>query len=177
VAVFGGLLALAVVLMAAVVAIGLPGNHRHKPAPVAATSTQPTTTVRTTPTVTEPPARTQTQTTQTTPTDTTPTDTTPTDTTPTDTTSPGAAAPVDECHDGIDNDHDNLIDAAQDDGCLANDTEAPVNRLTATTHAHTPSPPTSSECNDGIDNDGDGLIDSEDPSCPGPTEYPSDAPG
>jgi hypothetical protein len=173
--VFGGLVAIAVVMMCAVVAIGLPDNHRHKHAPVAATSTQTTTSARRPPpTVTEPPTTQTTPEPPAAPTDTTPTDTTPTDATPTDTTSP--AAPVDECHDGIDNDHDNLVDAAQDDGCLANDTEAPVNRLTATTHTHT-TPSTSSECNDGIDNDGDGLIDGEDPSCPGPTEYPSDAPG
>jgi hypothetical protein len=175
--VFGGLAAIAVVLMGAVVAIGLPGDgHHRKDARVGATSTQTTTTARRPPpTVTEPPARTEPQTTPqppAAPTDTTPTDTTPTDTTATDTT--GALPAADECHDGVDNDHDNLVDAAQDDGCLNNDTEAPANDLTASTHK---APPASTECNDGIDDDGDGLIDGEDPSCPGPTEYPSDAPG
>jgi hypothetical protein len=168
-------------MMGAVVSIGLPDNHRHKLAPAAATSTQTTTSAPRT--VTEPPATTEPRTTpkpatDTTPTDTTATGTTPTHTTPPDTTSSGAPPPVDECHDGIDNDHDNLIDAAQDDGCLASNTEAPVNQLTATTHKRThTTPSTSSECNDGIDNDGDGLIDGRDPSCPGPTEYPNDAPG
>jgi glutamine amidotransferase-like uncharacterized protein len=56
---------------------------------------------------------------------------------------PGTQTP--QCSDGVDNDGDGLVDAA-DPGCV----DAGDNDETD------PAPP---ECNDGIDNDGDGLVD------------------
>ena len=52
------------------------------------------------------------------------------------------------CADGIDNDGNGLIDAA-DPGC----------------RGVTPETPAAGNCNDGVDNDGDGLVDTLDPGC------------
>jgi hypothetical protein len=61
------------------------------------------------------------------------------------------------CSDGLDNDGDGLVDAA-DPQCLTPDSaEGPggVGRIAAV------------QCNDGLDNDGDGLTDGQDPGCLG----------
>ena len=59
-----------------------------------------------------------------------------------------------ECADGIDNDLDGLIDAAQDPGCSGpGDTSEQEATL---------------PCDDGLDNDGDSLIDLQDPVCVDP---------
>lgn len=55
-----------------------------------------------------------------------------------------AAVTTEICDDGIDNDGDGLIDAADPD-CIQ--------------------PPQPEICDDGVDNDGDGLVDHEDPDC------------
>ena len=53
-----------------------------------------------------------------------------------------------ECADGIDNDHDGLLDM-EDDGCSYSDDDSEL----------------IPQCNDGEDNDGDGKIDGADPMC------------
>lgn len=58
------------------------------------------------------------------------------------------------CADGIDNDGDGLIDAAEDPGC---DGGADGSELAST-----------AGCDNGLDDDGDGLIDMADPGCPWP---------
>jgi hypothetical protein len=57
------------------------------------------------------------------------------------------------CSDGIDNDGDELVDAA-DPGCDSNLDSSEHSSLLA--------------CDDGLDNDGDGFIDLDDPHCTGP---------
>ena len=57
------------------------------------------------------------------------------------------------CNDGIDNDADGLIDAA-DFGCESASDADEADPMT--------------ECNDGLDNDGDGWSDLDDPGCPTP---------
>ena len=58
---------------------------------------------------------------------------------------------VPECADGIDNDLDGLVDAAQDPGCTD----------PSDTSEQDPALP----CDDGLDNDGDNFIDLQDPAC------------
>ena len=86
------------------------------------------------------------------------------------------------CSDGLDNDRDGTIDAADgvrstaDQGCLDDDGDGFSNEREAAygsnNNAATSTPenlnirPTSKHvCSDGLDNDGDGLTDLEDPSC------------
>jgi Tol biopolymer transport system component len=64
---------------------------------------------------------------------------------------------VDQCRDGIDNDGDGDIDAA-DRQCASRVLRTPSGQRPEST-------PTLWECEDGIDNDGDGLVDAGDPSC------------
>ncbi len=71
---------------------------------------------------------------------------------PSPTLVPSLPPPPDDCADGIDNDGDLLIDAA-DPGCTLNGDEASAD------------PPPPDDCADGIDNDGDLLIDAADPGC------------
>src|SRR5262245_61754413 len=63
--------------------------------------------------------------------------------------------PQSDCHDGLDNDGDGLIDSA-DPGCPLNDdvSEAPD-----------PPPPPKKACENSMDDDGDGLVDLLDPGC------------
>ncbi|MEZ4470082.1 MAG: hypothetical protein R3F60_04590 [bacterium] len=63
------------------------------------------------------------------------------------------AVPIPACRDGLDNDEDGRVDAA-DPGCVE------------TEDADETDPDPLPECGDGIDNDGDGLIDyPDDPEC------------
>ena len=63
-----------------------------------------------------------------------------------------------QCEDGIDNDGDGLVDAAEDRGC--DGPSDPSERAT---------PGSKFQCDDGIDNDGDGFVDAPaDPGCPFP---------
>jgi hypothetical protein len=69
---------------------------------------------------------------------------------------PAAAEPQPqpECNDGLDNDGDEQVDAA-DPGC---DSFADLSELSLV------------QCDDGIDNDDNGLIDMQDPHCANPTD-------
>jgi hypothetical protein len=77
-----------------------------------------------------------------------------------------------QCSDGIDNDGDGLVDAA-DPGChVGNDINAPFDPND--NDERNPAPGSGSageddggdtECSDGRDNDGDGVIDADDPGC------------
>jgi hypothetical protein len=69
---------------------------------------------------------------------------------------PAAAEPQPqpECNDGLDNDGDEQVDAA-DPGC---DSSADLSELSLV------------QCDDGIDNDDNGLIDMQDPHCANPTD-------
>lgn len=58
----------------------------------------------------------------------------------------GESDPEANCHDGVDNDGDGLIDCADDD---------------CATHSVCPEV----DCEDGVDNDSDGLVDCEDDDC------------
>lgn len=70
--------------------------------------------------------------------------------------------PTPQCSDGIDNDGDGLIDAA-DYGCSASGGGGNI--------ANDPTESPNPQCSDGIDNNGNGLIDTADVSaCTGPTD-------
>ena len=64
-----------------------------------------------------------------------------------------------QCSDGIDNDGDGLIDAA-DPGCHSDG-----NPNNPGSYNPGGTSETNAQCSDGIDNDGDGLIDAKDPGC------------
>ena len=77
---------------------------------------------------------------------------------------PGGSCPRDpQCSDGIDNDNDGLIDAA-DPSCHLDfdETNSSSYHPNIDDESFTPS---ATQCSDGIDNDNDGFIDENDPNC------------
>ena len=77
--------------------------------------------------------------------------------------------PAGDCQDGLDNDGDGLVDAAQDPDCAhgseAGSTASPIPATPPKTTAPPPSA-TANQCSDGRDNDGDGLVDrAQAPDC------------
>jgi len=77
---------------------------------------------------------------------------------------PGGSCPRDpQCSDGIDNDNDGLIDAA-DPSCHLDfdETNSSSYHPNIDDESFTPS---ATQCSDGIDNDSDGFIDENDPNC------------
>jgi len=172
--VFGTLILIAAGVLGAVVALGLEGDEPRR-ARVATTATQ-TVTTQTTPRTATVPATTTPRTTTTPRPELEDTSTLP---------APPAATPgLDDCSDGKDNDGDDLVDGAQDDGCLRDSSEAPANDPSADDlgsddpELDEPPPPPAprGECSDKRDIDRDGFFDDEDPRCPSASESPADLP-
>jgi outer membrane protein assembly factor BamB len=65
-----------------------------------------------------------------------------------------------ECQNGVDDDDDGRVDAAEDPGC--DDAGDPSERRA------------SFPCDNGLDDDGDGSVDADDPGCPQPDALPED---
>ena len=71
--------------------------------------------------------------------------------------------PKPQCSDGVDNDGDGKVDAA-DPGCHSDGNAGNPGSYVPGDNDES-NPPPSSQCSDGVDNDGDGKVDAADPGC------------